>query len=120
MELTLREYLDACSALLQAYLTNPTTSSMYVVNKYVRIPMVRDEKQVVVALRPKDVVEVLTINKDGGPYITKMRFVCSHNMSIMDDKMRPMWKNEKLLKWLEQNCAELSDTNEIEDVGDFM
>ena len=117
LRVTLREYLEARNALVQAYLTNPTVSTMYQVTKYVRIAMKCDGKKVVVALRPKDVVEVVTITKDNGPLITKMRFVCSHNLSIVDDKMRPLWKNDKLLKWLEKNCSKLEETDVEESTG---
>ena len=115
VRVTLREYLEARNALVQAYLMNPTISRTYRVTKYARIAMKCEGKKVVVALRPKDVVETISVTKDNVPLITKMRFVCSHNMSIADDKMRPSWKNDKLLKWLDKNCVALTDDLDVEE-----
>lgn len=119
--ITLREYLEAKNALVQAYLTNPTISETYKLTKYAKIPMLTAEgKNMVVSLRPNDVVETVALPKDGINTIVKMRFVCSHNLSIVDDKLRPRWKQEKLLKWLSHNGIQVGEEDEAEDLGDFM
>lgn len=117
MKISLREYLEARNSLVQAYMANPTVSEMYRVKKYIKMPMIMDGKRITVSLRPNDVVETVALPKDGINTIVKMRFVCSHNISIVDDKMRPVWKNKKLLQWLKHNCERTTLADENEDLG---
>lgn len=115
---TLHELLEAKSSLYRAYVANPTTSETYQMTKYVKIPVLEDGDETVVSLRPNDVVEVISLPRDGINTIIKMRFVCSHNLEITDTKFVPRWKQEKLIKWLAANCKAIDE--EAEDMGDFL
>lgn len=113
--MTMTSFIDllaARSELMAAYLSNPTTSTTYKVTKYVKIPMMSDGNKVIVPLRPNDVVETRTIVREGKTVVTKMRFVCSHNMDIMDDKMTPVWNEDKIGRWVEANLTRLEPVNE--------
>lgn len=120
MSITAVEYWEAYNALIRAYLTNPTVSTIYKVTRYVKIPMIRNEKRVEVSLRPGDVLEIQTIIHQDVPKITKMRFVCSHNTSIADDKMTPVWKTTKIHDWVSKNCVALMDDDYAEDMDDYL
>lgn len=115
---TVAELLEAKSSLYRAYVSNPTTSLTYQMTKYVKIPVLQDGTETMISLRPNDVVEAISLPRDGINTIIKMRFVCSHNLDIADEKFVPKWKQEKLIKWLAANCKPINE--EAEDMGDFL
>lgn len=103
--ISLREYLESKNALVQAYLKNPTTSSTYMLLKYCRVPVVVETKIKYIQLRPNDLVEVVSLTHDETASVHHLRFICEHNLSIVDDKFLPKWSTSKIMKWVRSNAT---------------
>lgn len=108
---SVREYLESSkNALYAAYMKNPSVSHVYEITKYCKVPVLDGKETVYISVRPQDLVEVVSLTRDGKEAITSVRFVCHHNLDIVDSKYHPKWHHRKMMKWIDANTVETSPT----------
>jgi hypothetical protein len=106
---SVREYLEKSkNALYEAYMKNPTISTVYEMTKYCKVPVLEGGKPAYVNLRPQDLVEIITCTKNDKRVVKSIRFVCHHNLNIVDTKFQPKWNTPKVDRWIDANTTPAS------------